>query len=65
MKKLSVLAVIAIAMVSMSSAFANNGFATTYDEPVTEDTVATSCQAQCPAAAAADTVATVQNDSVQ
>lgn len=65
MKKFSVLAILAIAMVSVSSAFTSGNNACTMCGQVSNDTVVTSCQSTCQNAAKADTVQTQPNDSVR
>ncbi|GEM_PF-5640037 len=60
MKKLVMMAILAVAMVSVSSAFTSNGRYAVSDEPVKNDTVKTECKKECkeecPKKAAADTV---------
>lgn len=64
MKKLSVLAILAVAMVSVSSAFTNSD-STAPCVPAASDTTVAQCPAPCPNAAQADTVKAAQNDSVR
>ena len=58
MKQLVIMAILAVAMVSVSSAFTSNSRSTVADEPVKTDTVVTESKKECPEKAAADTTET-------
>lgn len=65
MKKLVIMAILAVAMVSVSSAYTSNSRYAVSDEPVKTDTIKTECKKDCPEKAAADTVKAAPQDMVK
>lgn len=65
MKKLVIMAILAVAMVSVSSAYTSKSRSTVADEPVKTDTVKTDCKANCPEKTAADTVKAAPQDTTK